>query len=320
MHLHSYSSFNVVKTKFFLLSFYSSIVNFSKAAGTTRLVSLLQPGPETFSLFDEVILLAEGRLIYSGPIDEVVDYFASLGYKQPNTMDVADFLQSVATPDGAAMFHADKSPMDKHYSAAEFAEAFQNSTRHNTIVNELSSTSRVKWSSKKLNSIDEENPEGDGGEDAYKAFPKEIKDEYKNSFFTSTSLIVARNLTLLKRNKEFLIGKSIENFGMGIGMALIFLQSAAFPSSINGSQQLADFFSQGCPENDLNEELSSGESFPIRCVYITYILMFSNSPLTLTFVFIKNALSTLQAVCWYVFINFFGMLPYSFGHAYGYSR
>jgi hypothetical protein len=32
----------------------SSIVNFAKAAGTTRLVSLLQPGPETFSLFDEV--------------------------------------------------------------------------------------------------------------------------------------------------------------------------------------------------------------------------------------------------------------------------
>ena len=54
-------------------SCFSSIVNFAKAAGTTRLVSLLQPGPETFSLFDEVILLAEGHLIYSGPIDEVVD-------------------------------------------------------------------------------------------------------------------------------------------------------------------------------------------------------------------------------------------------------
>ena len=57
----------------YTFSCFSSIVNFAKAAGTTRLVSLLQPGPETFSLFDEVILLAEGHLIYSGPIDEVVD-------------------------------------------------------------------------------------------------------------------------------------------------------------------------------------------------------------------------------------------------------
>ena len=32
-----------------------SIVRFAKAAKTTRIVSLLQPGPETFSLFDEVI-------------------------------------------------------------------------------------------------------------------------------------------------------------------------------------------------------------------------------------------------------------------------
>ena len=31
-----------------------SIVTFTKAAQTTRVVSLLQPGPETFSLFDEV--------------------------------------------------------------------------------------------------------------------------------------------------------------------------------------------------------------------------------------------------------------------------
>ena len=60
------------------VSYTSSIVNFAKAAGTTRLVSLLQPGPETFSLFDEVILLAEGQLIYSGPIDQVVDYFGWL--------------------------------------------------------------------------------------------------------------------------------------------------------------------------------------------------------------------------------------------------
>eukprot|EP00957_Ditylum_brightwellii_P198949 15164463-Ditylum_brightwellii.AAC.1 len=37
-----------------------SIVAFTKAAMTTQIVALLQPGPETFPQFDEVIVLAEG--------------------------------------------------------------------------------------------------------------------------------------------------------------------------------------------------------------------------------------------------------------------
>mmetsp|Transcript_888 Transcript_888/g.1257 ORF Transcript_888/g.1257 Transcript_888/m.1257 type:complete len:1050 (+) Transcript_888:1338-4487(+) len=170
-------------------------------------------------------------------------------------MDVADFLQSVATPDGATMFHADESPMDEHYSASSFAEAFQKSTRHDTILTELSSPTGGRWSNKQLDSIDEENPDGDD-QNISNAIPEEIKDQYKNSFFTSTKLIVKRNLTLLKRNREFLIGKTIENFGMGIGMALIFLQSAAFPSGVNQSDKVAEWFSLGCPEDGFTDDVS----------------------------------------------------------------
>ena len=58
-----------------------------------RVVSLLQPPPETVALFDEVILLNEGRVLYKGPVDEVTGYFRSLGYRQPERMDPADWLQ-----------------------------------------------------------------------------------------------------------------------------------------------------------------------------------------------------------------------------------
>eukprot|EP00957_Ditylum_brightwellii_P114729 8748480-Ditylum_brightwellii.AAC.1 len=47
-----------------------SIVAFKKPAMTTQIVALLQPGPETSSQFDEVIVLAEGYVIFSGPIDD----------------------------------------------------------------------------------------------------------------------------------------------------------------------------------------------------------------------------------------------------------
>uniref|UniRef100_A0A7S4MWX6 ABC transporter domain-containing protein n=1 Tax=Odontella aurita TaxID=265563 RepID=A0A7S4MWX6_9STRA len=237
-----------------------SIVNFSKAAGTTRLVSLLQPGPETFSLFDEVILLAKGQVIYAGPIDEVMDYFASLGYHPPNTMDVADFLQSVATPDGELMFHAGDSPAEKHYSSEEFADAFRSSDRYRKIEAELSSEVPHNWGKKQTQTVDEEAPasneEGDGTGGA--AVPDEYKKQYANSLSTAIGLNTKRHLTLLKRDKEFLIGKTIENFGMGIGMALIFCQAAAYPSSINGSDALANFIDGGCKDEQFNAKVSEG--------------------------------------------------------------
>jgi ABC-type multidrug transport system ATPase subunit len=60
---------------------------------TTKIVSLLQPPPETVANFDELILLGEGKIIYSGPVNEVIDHFNSLGYEIPERMDVADWLQ-----------------------------------------------------------------------------------------------------------------------------------------------------------------------------------------------------------------------------------
>ncbi|KAJ0014717.1 hypothetical protein Pint_21507 [Pistacia integerrima] len=41
----------------------------------TLLISLLQPAPETFELFDDIILMAEGKVLYQGPHDQVVELF-----------------------------------------------------------------------------------------------------------------------------------------------------------------------------------------------------------------------------------------------------
>lgn len=60
---------------------------------TVKIVSLLQPPPETVANFDNLILLCEGKVIYSGPIDEVIGYFNDLGYEIPERMDLADWLQ-----------------------------------------------------------------------------------------------------------------------------------------------------------------------------------------------------------------------------------
>ncbi|XP_031274838.1 pleiotropic drug resistance protein 3-like isoform X2 [Pistacia vera] len=61
----------------------------------TALISLLQPAPETFELFDDIILMAEGKIVYQGPRDQIVEFFEDCGFRCPERKGVADFLQEV---------------------------------------------------------------------------------------------------------------------------------------------------------------------------------------------------------------------------------
>ena len=57
----------------------SAIRTLARTSQTTNLFSLLQPSPEVFDLFDRLVLLDEGRIVYQGPREDVLPYFASLG-------------------------------------------------------------------------------------------------------------------------------------------------------------------------------------------------------------------------------------------------
>ncbi|KAH9670368.1 ABC transporter G family member 33 [Citrus sinensis] len=58
----------------------------------TILISLLQPSPETFHLFDDIILMAEGKILYHGPRESVLEFFESCGFRCPDRKAVADFV------------------------------------------------------------------------------------------------------------------------------------------------------------------------------------------------------------------------------------
>lgn len=64
---------------------------------TTALISLLQPAPETYNLFDDIILMAEGKIVYHGPRSDVLKFFEDCGFKCPERKGAADFLQEACT-------------------------------------------------------------------------------------------------------------------------------------------------------------------------------------------------------------------------------
>jgi len=65
--------------------------------GGTAVIALLQPAPETYELFDDIILLSDGQVVYSGPREHVLQFFESVGFKCPQRKGVADFLQEVSS-------------------------------------------------------------------------------------------------------------------------------------------------------------------------------------------------------------------------------
>ncbi|BAH94511.1 Os09g0332700 [Oryza sativa Japonica Group] len=51
--------------------------------GGTAVIALLQPAPETYELFDDIILLSDGQVVYNGPREHVLEFFESVGFKCP---------------------------------------------------------------------------------------------------------------------------------------------------------------------------------------------------------------------------------------------
>jgi ABC-type multidrug transport system ATPase subunit len=60
--------------------------------GRTVLCSIHQPSSQMFDLFDKVILLAQGRMIFYGSTTQVTDYFASTGLMCKPHFNPSDFM------------------------------------------------------------------------------------------------------------------------------------------------------------------------------------------------------------------------------------
>lgn len=219
--LDSRSTYDIIKV----------LADLAKLGSRTRVISLLQPSPETFSLFDEVILLAEGHIIYAGPIAQVVNYFEELGYPLPERMDVADYLQTVSTPDGEELFVPQGSSAT-HYTAERFAEAFRSSFLGRKIEQQLETPHPYPWvPSDTKRSVDEE---AGLNNNKTSEIPLMLRIQFRNSFTRSTWLVLKRHFTLWLRDRRFLIANFIKNVVMGLSVGMVFIKPSD-PTQIFGA-------------------------------------------------------------------------------------
>ncbi|GAB2269450.1 transcription factor [Dionaea muscipula] len=103
----------------------------------TAIISLLQPAPETYNLFDDIILLSDGQILYHGPRENVLEFFEFMGFICPDRKGVADFLQEVTSEKDQPQYWA-RSDQPYHYvTVREFAEAFQSFPVGSKLAEEL---------------------------------------------------------------------------------------------------------------------------------------------------------------------------------------
>jgi len=80
--LDSFNAYNVVEC----------LVKLAKNYRRTVIFTIHQPKSNIVALFDQLVLLARGRCIYSGPFDRCQTYFDKQGYRCPPGFNIADYL------------------------------------------------------------------------------------------------------------------------------------------------------------------------------------------------------------------------------------
>ncbi|XWS16406.1 hypothetical protein CRYUN_Cryun34aG0084600 [Craigia yunnanensis] len=103
----------------------------------TAVISLLQPAPETYNLFDDIILLSDGQIVYQGPREHVLSFFESMGFRCPDRKGIADFLQEVTSRKDQMQYWIRRDQPYRFIAANEFAEAFQSFHVGMKLGNEL---------------------------------------------------------------------------------------------------------------------------------------------------------------------------------------
>jgi ABC-type multidrug transport system ATPase subunit len=168
----------------------------------TVVMSLLQPSPEVFALFDNVVLLNDGFVVYNGPRDEALGYFESLGFKCPPHRDVADFLMDLGTN---KQFQYELREGRIPRTAREFVDAFEQSSAYTRVMKELGDTAS--------NAV----------VDSLKTLVGD-QPEFHQTFWASTALLMRRQVTMMKRDMSGLAGRLMMNTIMGLLYGCVFFQ------------------------------------------------------------------------------------------------
>ncbi|KAL1194449.1 ABC transporter G family member 38 [Cardamine amara subsp. amara] len=176
----------------------------------TALISLLQPPPETFELFDDVLILGEGRIVYQGPRENTLEFFESMGFKCPARKGIADYLQEILSRKDQEQYWANPDIPYCYVSAKQFAEGFKIHALGSVMRSQLA-TPFEKWKNHRA---------------------ALTKTKYGASKLELLKACLEREWILMKRNRRTFFLKSIQLFLNAFIVSVVFSQQKKYHSTV----------------------------------------------------------------------------------------
>ena len=95
--LDAFNAYNVIEC----------LVTLAKTYKRTVIFTIHQPRSNIVALFDRLVLLAQGKTVYSGPFHQCQDYFDHIGYSCPPGFNIADYLVDLTMHAGSRSSYDD---------------------------------------------------------------------------------------------------------------------------------------------------------------------------------------------------------------------
>ncbi|RLN15209.1 hypothetical protein BBJ28_00022393, partial [Nothophytophthora sp. Chile5] len=192
----------------------SSLRTWCKTLGGSSIVALLQPTPEVVELFDDILMVHEGHMVYHGPRTEILSYFQERGFTCPPRVDPADFLIEVTSGRGQRYANGAVDLGSLAVSAEDFSNMFFQSSIFKKTHEAIS---------KGFNEHQFENAEDfkKAKSVASLARSKE-QSEFGLAFLPSTMLLLNRQKMIWLRDRPLLWGKLTEALIVGLVLGMIF--------------------------------------------------------------------------------------------------
>ena len=184
---------------------YSLISNLKDLTTTGRTVvsTIHQPSSEILQLFDDLILLNHGKIVYQGEVNNLVPYFSNIGYKCPEYTNPSDYI-----------FMNILNPVIVDNKANNIQNNFQNNIEEkNKYILDCYSNSEMEQNVLNKCNLINSNP----------IILSEKSQKYKPSVCLQLKFLLKRHIKNIIRNKAILRTKLGQAIGLGLIVGLTFL-------------------------------------------------------------------------------------------------
>lgn len=244
---------------------------------------LTQPDPQVIGLFDKVIILEEGNVIYCGNTSNIIEYFSNLNCCLPEGRDFGSFISEMGHMDGRKEYIKDpKMPIK---TTREMIENYERGSDFCSMKEKIKAE------------VTEKPVENNYTNKVY-------NQEYAHSFFYIVKILFLRQVKFTIRNKSFLLNRIFQDLILSLLYGWIFSGDTGYIAKYgmfktylmtlysSTSSSVVDTFKQ---KNVMYKQVLNNNysqiPYAVSCTLIDYPLTFMDIFVFGTFVYLIDKLT-----------------------------